>query len=320
MLDAGNQLLNSEKLTQQHEVGSMDELPYADDSQDIALLSLALQYTKHNPQKIEGKERVKTLSEMHRILRQDGVGVLTFPAKTFPDPSVFHTFCSVFERYLGFDIIQENTGLATSTDHEDSEFKVWVLTVRKVGNTSVEKMDSMAWEALAFHKSRTNSSANTSNAQQHTSEKEMVGARHSAFIIGSEKLTFSPFDVDGIKAHEEYQLAKQKYHRLTERLQTLMQKYKSIENIPEEMLLSISLEEVSQSTQEERDEYFNFLVQYYGTLKRVPADEISRESPVILIRGESRKGPFLCLGRIDGTTNKPCGYGKRYFYDSELHG
>ena len=75
---------------------------------------------------------------------------------------------------------------------------------------------------------------------------------------------------------------------------------------------------MSASAQHERDMYFKLLFARYGAVNRVPIEMISKMSSVILIRGESRKGPYLCLARIDGSGRKPCGFGKRYFYSEDF--
>ena len=108
---------------------------------------------------------------------------------------------------------------------------------------------------------------------------------------------------------------KQQYGVVKERLMELLQVHGSIAAIPEEKLLSISLEDLNKTTQRGRDRYFELLIRRYGSIDRVPVEEIASQSRVILIRGESKRGPYLVLGRIDGETQRVGGYGKRYFFD-----
>jgi SAM-dependent methyltransferase len=326
MLDVGNQLLQKGDETREEEVRTMDELPFDDNTQDFAVLSLALHYTRHNPRMRAGeagRERINALCEMNRVLKEGGIGILTFPTNAFPDKESFDLFCAVFEQYLGFQIIHESSDFATSMDNQGSEeepFGVWVLSIKKIGEPKIEEMDQAAWEALSFTKLRGGSRANAGTLFGQRDAEEGSGAYHEEFALGGESLRFMPTRVDEVEQRDEYQRERDRYGRLHDRLEKLLRDHHSIQEIPDEMLLSISLEEVSESTQSERDEYFRVLLEHYRDINRVPVEDISSESPVILIRNESRRGPFLCLGRIDGTTRKPCGFGRRYFYTEHISG
>jgi SAM-dependent methyltransferase len=295
---------------------AMDELPYEDGSMDVATTSLALHYTRHNPRISAGKERINALREMNRILREGGTGVITLPVHVFEDQHIFEEFCRVLESFFGFEIDMNRSGLARSVDNPDEDpFEVYVITVTKTGEAQVSEMSVDDWSALAFAKLRTSAGGKKQSQSPDDDRTKEYGAYHEEFELGSQLVKFDPLSDDQTNIRDEHHTEKQKHQRLEERIQELTNTHGSMDAIPEELLLSISLEEVNAADQASRDEYFRALLGHYGNIYRVPVEEISATSPVILIRGRSRKGPFLCLGRVDGTGKKACGYGRRYFYE-----
>ncbi len=319
MLSVGSEILGGDGSINEDEVCTMDELPYGEQSKDVAVLSLALHYTRHNPRKTgsaSGKERVKALCEMNRVLKDGGIGIITLPVNTFEDEESFRNFCAVFERCLGFEVVAESSNLAHSIDNESEEpFDVWVLTVRKTGEPRAKEMTDGDWRALCLTKLKTATSSSIARTFGEDNEHETHGSYHEKFSIGGESVTFIPITDEQASFRDERNVEKERYGRIRNRISDLLREYGSMKDIPEEILLSISLEEVASADQHDRDEYFQMLLEHYGSVGRVPTKEISEESPVILIRGESKKGSYLCLGRIDGTRKKPCGYGRRYFYE-----
>ncbi len=318
MLEAGKKLATEVRPEQVQEC-AMDELPYEDGQMDIAITSLALHYTRHNPRVPNGRERINALREMNRVLRDGGTGVFTLPIHVFEDQDGFDKFCRVLESFFGFQANVEKSGFARSVDHaEDDPFEVYVITVSKVGPTQATEMSADDWSALAFSKLKV-SSGNGQRPEYNDDEdtEKEYGAYHEEFELGNKLVKFDPLSDEQISVRETYNTDKESHQRLEERIQELTKTYGSMDKIPEECLLSISLQEVSSADQASRDEYFRALLQRYGSIYRVPVEEISGKSPVILIRGKLKRGPFLCLGRVDGTGKKACGYGRRYFYEDK---
>ena len=65
VLEVGAQLLGNGRSTSDDEVKAMDEVVYPQASKDLAVLSLALHYTRHNPRSgAEGRERIRALIEL----------------------------------------------------------------------------------------------------------------------------------------------------------------------------------------------------------------------------------------------------------------
>ena len=319
MLEAGKRLSGKEIPNEQIHEGSMDELAYEDESKDIAILSLNLHYTRHNPRKTTGNERIRTLQELNRILRMDGTAIISLPTRVFDEIDKFRNFCSVLERQFGFQIVPEKTDLAHSADNAgESPFEAFVITLKKVGRPNYSALPVDDLEALSFKNLTSANGSNGSATPPKEKEVEENGMYHEEFELGGSRLQFRPITSKELADRDNRKQEKEKFTRVEERINALITTFGSIKNIPEAMLLSISLENVNSTDQADRDEYFKFLLEYYGSIQRIPVNEISNNSPVILIRNESKRGPFLCLGRIDDKSKKPCGYGKKYFYEEAL--
>ena len=120
------------------------------------------------------------------------------------------------------------------------------------------------------------------------------------------------------KAKKEHQESKLEYHRMLAYVRALCAEFGSVEAIPQMKLLSLSLDESSPAKQASKERYFGELLAQYGTLDAIPLEKVAAQSPVILMRGSSNKGNYVCLARTDGGRKRPCGYGKLFFYEEEL--
>ena len=107
-----------------------------------------------------------------------------------------------------------------------------------------------------------------------------------------------------------------KQKKLSERVAQLLKDYGSIKDIPDELLLSITPEAVSISTQKERDEYYRILLDRYVTVDRIPVEKITSQNSFILIEGDCKKrGKYLAFAKLNPKTKKFGGCKTKYYYD-----
>ena len=317
-LQVGAELLQSPREIRSEEVGSMDELPFADSSQDIAVLSLALELTQHSFKRGDsGLERVKALSELNRVLKLGGHAVLTFQDSLFESEEQFARFSQTIASEFGFAIKAELTGLvAAQRETGQPAFEVWALTLEKVAISAPDLASDKLWLNLRFPKIRYHTQAKEFAARggKASGSGEASGAYYDSFVLAQRELEFVPTTPLQQEAESERLEQKKQELRLADRIQELIKDYGQIGEIPEHLLLSISPFQVSQARQEQRDQYFETLLKRYRSIERVPVDQISKNSPVIVVRGyAAKKGPFLCLAQLSDSGNAR-GFGRRYFY------
>lgn len=327
MLEVGSQAMKQAPTEDAVHECAMDELPYEDESQHIVVHSLALQYTFHNPRKLEsgGNERVQALCEMNRVLKKGGVAFVALPPYLFEKEGKFAEVCSTLNEHFGFQVISRDSNVVRSADDDPDTFESYVITLEKVGPAEASHLPMDAWLTLEFSRegiSRWKKSQERTPRDAQQPQSSPVGAYHETFMIGDQKLTYqTPDELSAAK--DEYTEGKEEYDRISSQALELLQKYDSVKNIPPEKLLSISLEaidpthETSREAQEVRDAYFKALFEKYdGKLDRIPLSEISAQSSVILMRGYTKKkGAYLCFARLDGKKRKS--YGTRYFYEDD---
>ena len=316
-LTAGGELLKSPKKTLSKEVSCMDELPFPDASQDVAVLSLALDCTKHsNRRGTAGEERIRTFKELSRVLKAGGSAVLTFQEGLFPDEAAFMDFADAVElASFGFRVDRQMTGLGSAADREQGKpFRVWVLTLEKTGDANPVLSDEL-WRRLRFP--GLSRPAGEKRRPSHVEPpEEKTGTYHDTFTIGSSTLSYRPTTQHQKEADAAHKKLEHEELQLRRKIEKLLATYGSADAIPDHLLLSITPEKVSRASQMERDLYFDLLIERYGSIEKIPVEEISARSSVIIVRGHNRRGPYLCLARLD-TAQRSCGFGKRYFYDSE---
>lgn len=117
-------------------------------SRDFANYAYMLDLTRlynddgSSPEDVTEIERVKVLSEMHRILEQGGVAVITL-AQSSLDRTTFRNFCNALERHFGFTVMPELSGETYATD---LRLRIgWAITVRKTGFVG---LDGLNWHDL----------------------------------------------------------------------------------------------------------------------------------------------------------------------------
>lgn len=125
--------------------GLLHALPFADKQFKFALCSLALHHTRLEKVDKEGnefREREMALREANRILQPNGYYLLVIP---------YRMIIGREERFnqglsaLGFDVIPELTGHVMATEPEDSEFRTYIVTARKVREPAEVSTDYLAF-------------------------------------------------------------------------------------------------------------------------------------------------------------------------------
>lgn len=134
------------------QIGSFDQINIPSRTQDVAICSLAFDFTSNfrkMNQNLAQVNRVKTLLEFNRILRNDGTLIILLSPHKFVEEQL-ENFVEEMKNF-GFEYIPLETGHAKSVDNESgkTDFKNIVITLRKKGEPSIEKINI---ENLEFSK------------------------------------------------------------------------------------------------------------------------------------------------------------------------
>ncbi len=89
--------------------------------------------------------RVAAISEINRVLKLGGTGVLSFPNSAF-DIESFTNFANALEQHFGFTLVGP-TGKSRAIDLKPAKEIGWVITVRKTGDV---KLDGLKVEDLSM--------------------------------------------------------------------------------------------------------------------------------------------------------------------------
>jgi hypothetical protein len=119
-------------------VGKASELTASASSYDAVDCSYMLNWT--NLYNVDGQvgndptqiERVKTLLEINRVLKFNGVAAFTFPESCF-DVESFSKFAQGLESHFGMTVLTSASGVAYATDTEPKKKIGWIITVQKTG-------------------------------------------------------------------------------------------------------------------------------------------------------------------------------------------
>lgn len=320
MLEAGKALpppLDPARITE----CAMDELPYEEGSMDMAVLSLALHYTKHSFHRRNsgGDERIQALMKLNRILKKDGIAIIALSPKVFADDEARAAFHAILEKF-GFEIVREHTGHARSTDGEDEEaYEGEIVTLRKKGpaRCTPGSLTKSEWAMLHFVKQKKPTSGTRGKKEREEAPEAPPGAYHAAFAIGDTSFTYEEHTAKEIDEAASLKIEKREYEKVQSEIERLLQAHGSFDAIPLHKLLAISLEEVAEN-QYARDEYFRALIaKYNGKLDQVPIENISEQSEVILMRMQHGGRTCLVLAKL-GAKGKRRPYGRRYFAEDDI--
>lgn len=300
----------------------MDDLPFADGSIDIGVVSLALDMTQHSRKtQHSGTERIRALLELNRTLKQWGQAIVTFQEGLFSTEEEFNRFVSAIEKHFGFTRNEKLTGLATAYNQAEREnFAGWVITLQKTSCVTLQdlKFTKELWDDLRFPRVSREAPEFRTGPKQAAQTK--IGAYHDTFSIGDASLAFTPATMRQCELVAAQQREAQEQQRLGERIKFLLETYGQIKNIPAELLLSITPDQVDEATQQERDEYYRLQIEKFGSEERIPTDIVGQSNSHILVRRSKKlkdgeKKYYLCLAKVakDGKNWGPTG--TRYFYD-----
>lgn len=123
--------------------------PIQNDSFDAVDMSFMLDWTKNNLHgDISENERIKVLSEAHRVLKPGGTLAITLPESTFDDPEDFIIFALSLQDYFGFEIDTEHSGPSWTKDIKPNRRIGWSLLATKVAPIDLTGFDP---NFLTFH-------------------------------------------------------------------------------------------------------------------------------------------------------------------------
>tara|TARA_Y100000310_G_scaffold340741_1_gene437569 strand:- start:2454 stop:4796 length:2343 start_codon:yes stop_codon:yes gene_type:complete len=184
-LDLNQHMLNTGRILEEQEIivpgntaveGFFNELPFIDESFDLALCSLALHMSKVRT-KSRNKiinEREQALREMNRVLKPEGYGIITLP-HTLISPSDEASFYRGLGD-LGFEVLPFS---GFYRGPKDSKFKVYMAGLRKKSEPCEEALDESAlqWKMdkkLSKTTSRTKDKREQPVKEQKETKKEIT--------------------------------------------------------------------------------------------------------------------------------------------------
>jgi superfamily II DNA or RNA helicase len=317
-LIVGGELLKDPKETLPREVRTMDDLPFENSSMDTAVISLALDMTKHSKKRGEsGKERINAFQELNRVLKVGGYAVITLQLSLFNSQNEFNLFVNTIRDNFGFELEESMTGLASAYNKEQNEkYESWVIVLKKTNEiVNLNLEHDTLWRGLRFPRVALKTPEYRGKHKSIAEEKS--GAFQDSFSIGSGlTVTFQPTTLNQIEKEVSRKKNEAEVKRLSDKVNQLLTEYGSIQAIPSELLLSITPEEVDISTQQERDAYHRLLLEKYGSLENIPVEQITSKNSHILIRRTSKKkGDYLVLAKLIPERNKFEPFRTRYFYE-----
>lgn len=312
---------------EQAKVCAMDEIDYEPGSMHMAVHALSLQYTKHTYQEQKdgsGEERIRALCRLNEVLMDGGIAYLALPVGIFHEPGKFPAVCSILQTHFGLEVIAEDSGhMQTVPGPGEPLYESYIFTLRKVGPPNVAGMSEEAWRILRFaHQIPVTIPGKPKPIQRSIEELHPTEGSYSEdFVLGTQRLHY--------ETPEGISLAKKDYHEEVSecekaklRIEALLRKHntRSFRKIPEEELLSFTLEEIDEAGQEARDAYmYALLKKYNGDVYAIPTDELTVQGKLVLKRGKGKGGrDCIYLARLDGKKRRSGR--KRYFYESEFKG
>ena len=148
---------------------SLSEETFVSGSYDLVDSAFALHWSKLETSdngNIASSERVKILSQVHRVLKDNGALILTLPEKSL-DAEKFETFCIALEEHFGFQIDRGFSGRSFGRSKIGLAKRLgWCIVARKVANIN---LDGLTLDSLEF--------ANETGEWISTGSKKKKGSR-----------------------------------------------------------------------------------------------------------------------------------------------
>ncbi|MFC1599539.1 helicase-related protein [Patescibacteria group bacterium] len=143
MIDIGKTVLKDkdEKAKPKVKIGKMNDLSaYPDGSFDVLNNSLAFDYTNLSSKitvNFGADQRVQTLMEYNRVLKDGGIALITLPPNVMPTSE----FLEALKMHFGFEILEKYTGMGVSTDKKNVDtFKNNTIVLKKVGAPNINEI------------------------------------------------------------------------------------------------------------------------------------------------------------------------------------
>jgi SAM-dependent methyltransferase len=169
----------------QPHVGSItDTSEYFESGQfDAVNIGLAIEYTSNNLHiKQQSKsERVQALTEANRVLKPEGVMVITLTTNSLSNTQ-FDNFRNAMGKF-GFTVLDDYTGLAVSNDDEDRKFENYTIVCRKTG---IVNLDGLNLQELEMTRCTVPTKGGTQEKPKDPVENS--GSMHRSFVINKVQL------------------------------------------------------------------------------------------------------------------------------------
>ncbi|PKL36429.1 hypothetical protein CVV38_00790 [Candidatus Peregrinibacteria bacterium HGW-Peregrinibacteria-1] len=201
---------------------------YEDEFFDLINCSFALYFSKNNrrSKNPENNERSQALMEFNRVLKPGGIAIITLPSNVGTDIER-QNFITHLREAFGFEIVENYTGIAQSTDKkEEGKFSNYTIVCKKIDLPKKELIDPLK---LAL--SRIAVIPKTRSFSELTSAEDFEPPLHSEFKINDHELTYDY--TDEIEEKDEYNIYKQ-IDEARLYLRQLVSKLGTLNNLPQE--------------------------------------------------------------------------------------
>src|SRR3989344_5997575 len=122
----------------------LSPIDFPNDKYDLVDNSFALHWSRLEPgkgQPADTSERVKILTQMNRVLKEEGKLVLTIPEKSF-DEEHFHAFKEVLEKHFGFKVDQNFSGKSFGRSKLGLAKRLgWCIVATKISEPELAGLD-----------------------------------------------------------------------------------------------------------------------------------------------------------------------------------
>lgn len=205
ILEEGVELLRRRKHDPNYQptkhVCGMTKLQARDGAFDVVNCASALHYLHQRGSKnVYNHERASALVELNRVLRDDGLLLITLPPHVCQDDQ-FEAFMKELSNF-GFKVVSKYSGSGRSVDQENgNEFRNRILVCQKTGPVRMERVDV---KNLAFSRG----SVPSGKGGDHKKVDTIHLSHHTEFVINKAKVSY---DVkNGEKEAKENDLRYQK--------------------------------------------------------------------------------------------------------------